>query len=174
MIEPRRNRTYSRVAVVVSIFAGVLVTIFVTVALTVPPTLQSSLNLKTEGEVESYKQLEVADFNRVVEKASQNNEAWTKDVMQVALKFVPEMSIEEEGRRSRIIEVAKADIDTQPGVVVVIITDDGFADDSVRGQKHRVELKKGTDGAWKLVNARKAWTCRPNRGHQNYSTQLCS
>ncbi|HBB31671.1 MAG TPA: hypothetical protein DDZ80_01740 [Cyanobacteria bacterium UBA8803] len=174
MIEPRPNRIYSRVAVVVGIFAGILLTMFVTIALTVPPTLKSSQNLTTEGEVESYKQLEVVDFNRVVEKAAQNNEAWTKDVMQVALKFVPEMSIEEEGRRSRIIEVAKADIDNQPGVIVVIITDDGFADDSVRGQKHRVELKKGADGAWKLINAWKAWTCQPNRGHQNYSTQLCS
>lgn len=52
----------------------------------------------------------------MVEKASQNNEAWTKDVMQVALKFVPKMSIEQEGRQSRIIEIAKVDIDTQPGV----------------------------------------------------------
>jgi hypothetical protein len=173
MIEPRRNRTYSRVAVAVSIFAGVLLTIFVTVALIVPRTLQSSPNFKTEGDVESYEQLEVAEFNRVVEKASQNNEAWTKDVMQVALKFAPKMHIEEEGSPSRIIEIAEADIDTQLGVVV-IITDDGFADDSVRGEKHRLELKKGADGAWRLINAGKAWTCWPNRGHQNYSTQLCS
>lgn len=169
MIEPRRNRTYSRVAVVVSFVAGILITIFVTGSVTFPRTLQSSQNLKTEGDVESYEQLEVAKFNRVVEKAAQNNEAWTKDVMQVALKFAPELYIEEEGRPSRIIEIAKADIG-----VVVIITDDGFADDSVRGAKHRIELKKGTDGAWKLIKAGRAWTCQSSRGHQNYSRQLCS
>ena len=37
--------------------------------------------------------------------------------------------------------------------MIVIVTDDGFLDDSVRGDSHKFELSINEHGAWKFVSA---------------------
>lgn len=61
---------------------------------------------------------------------------------------------------------------------VVIITQTGVADDSVRAIRYRAELvptsKSQTGKQWKIVWAGSQFTCQPGRGHQDWSMKLCS
>jgi len=66
----------------------------------------------------------------------------------------------------------------QPNLVVVIITQMGLADDSVRGIRYRAELMPATkssqaDKQWEMVWAGSQVTCQPGRGHQDWSTKRC-
>lgn len=66
----------------------------------------------------------------------------------------------------------------QPDRAVVIITQTGVADDSVRAIRYRAELvptsKSQTGKQWKIVWAGSQFTCQPGRGHQDWSMKLCS
>lgn len=67
----------------------------------------------------------------------------------------------------------------QPDRAVVIITQTGVADDSVRAIRYRAELaptskSSQTGKQWKMVWAGSQFTCQPGRGHQDWSMKLCS
>ena len=74
--------------------------------------------------------------------------------------------------RTRKIEVVSAFSDVADALTI-IVTDDGYADDSVRGEKFRFELKLDDRGFWKVVTAGKAQRCWENRGHEDYSPAPC-
>ncbi len=67
----------------------------------------------------------------------------------------------------------------QPNQAVVIITQIGVADDSIRGIRYRTEFRtrskpSSTSKQWKMVWAGSQVTCQPGRGHQDWSAELCS
>ncbi|NEQ24497.1 MAG: hypothetical protein F6K28_36395 [Microcoleus sp. SIO2G3] len=66
----------------------------------------------------------------------------------------------------------------QPNQAVIIITQLGVADDSVRGIRYRAEFVPKTKSAqtqkqWEIVWAGSQVTCQPGRGHQDWSKELC-
>jgi hypothetical protein len=67
----------------------------------------------------------------------------------------------------------------QPDRAIVIITQTGVADDSVRAIRYQAELvptskSSKTGKQWKIVWAGSQFTCQPGRGHQDWSMKLCS
>ena len=67
----------------------------------------------------------------------------------------------------------------QPNQAVVTVTQIGLADDSVRGIRYRAELVPTSKSSqvgkqWEMVWAGSQFTCQPGRGHQDWSTELCS
>jgi hypothetical protein len=57
-------------------------------------------------------------------------------------------------------------------VAKATIIRDGFLDDSIRGTRHRLELRLDPDRkAWRIFSASADWRCW--RGHADYSTALC-
>jgi len=67
---------------------------------------------------------------------------------------------------------------TSPGEVrnfsEVVVTLDGLLDDSVRATRYTIELQRDADGMWRLRAADWAEQCQPGRGHQDFSSKLCS
>jgi hypothetical protein len=49
---------------------------------------------------------------------------------------------------------------------------DGLLDDSIRAERYVLELER-RDDAWRLASARWAQRCWPDRGHQDFSPELC-
>jgi len=54
----------------------------------------------------------------------------------------------------------------------VIATYDGLRDDSTRANRFTAEAIY-SNGSWQLGNFTNTWSCQLNRGHQNFSTELC-
>lgn len=66
----------------------------------------------------------------------------------------------------------------QPNRAVVLITQTGVADDSVRSIRYLVELAPKAEASptgkqWEIVWAGNQFICRPGRGHQDWSMELC-
>jgi hypothetical protein len=55
----------------------------------------------------------------------------------------------------------------------VTVTRDGLADDSVRAVRYVIVLDRNGDGTWSVRSARRLQRCHLNRGHQDFSPQLC-
>jgi hypothetical protein len=56
---------------------------------------------------------------------------------------------------------------------VVILTQTGLLDDSVEAMRYRLEFV-AADNQWEMVWAGRQVRCQPNRGSQEWSTDLCS
>ena len=121
----------------------------------------------TEFE-ENSKTIDVSDFNQKIAQAAANDESWIKFPTQVIAHWLPKF--EEFGFRSIEMKSEFADV---TGYLEIVVTDDNYADDSVRGARYWIEIEKDDKGIWQIASARKAWICRQNRGHQDYSIAPC-
>ncbi len=116
-----------------------------------------------------YEKLDIRPFNEKIEKASGAKEAWVKMPTMVVANLVEKFS----ETRSRNIEIVSKFADVTDDLTV-IITDDGYADDSVRGVQYKFQLKLNEKGIWQVTSAEKAQRCWQGRGHQDYSPKPCS
>lgn len=115
----------------------------------------------------SFEKIDVENFNRQIQKAATAGERWVKMPTQVVARMLGQFS----EIRSRTIEMSAPSAEEVESLNVTVI-DDGFLDDSVRGEKHLFELKN-EQGVWKFVSAGKSWRCYEGRGHQDFSTAKC-
>ncbi len=115
----------------------------------------------------SDEEMDTKRFRRLVSEAEVGNEPWVKDALQVAMRFIGPF----EGRQQFVMrEVANAECADKTTVLVI---EDGYLDDSIRGSRYQVILEKDMRGVWYVVSARKAWRCWPDRGHGEFSTEPC-
>ena len=77
-----------------------------------------------------------------------------------------------EETRSRSVTIEAVAVEAVESLKVVV-TDDGYADDSVRGIQYKFDLRKNPDGEWRVMSASKAWRCQKQRGQQDFSSELC-
>jgi peptidoglycan hydrolase-like protein with peptidoglycan-binding domain len=75
---------------------------------------------------------------------------------------------DEEGRNSEDIIVTYPTGETAEIVHSIV----GLADDSVRGIRQRIELKR-KQNKWEIVWVGEQYKCQPNRGSQDWSSSLC-
>ncbi len=124
--------------------------------------------VSSNNSAASYKTVDIAEFNKKLAESAAKNEAWVKFPTQVIAKWLP--PFEEFGSRRVEMNSEFADV---TDFLKVVVTDDQYADDSVRGEKYWVEIKKDAQGVWQIVSAKRAWICQENRGHQDYSIAPC-
>jgi hypothetical protein len=117
---------------------------------------------------EMFQTSDFAAHNAKIEKAAAAKEEWVKLPMQIVARTLGEFS----DMRSRSIEMTAPTADG-PDSLTVIIINDGYLDDSVRGEKFKYELRANEQGVWKFTSAGKAWRCQPGRGSQNFTTVKC-
>jgi hypothetical protein len=127
--------------------------------------LSKTLTQKTEMQV----WVDFVPHNQSIAKAATAGEAWAKDPAQIIARTFGGFS----DTRSKTVEFVAPTADGAD-TLRVTITSDGLMDDSVRGEKIRLELKADNKGVWQFTAASKAWRCQPGRGRQDYSTTKCS
>jgi hypothetical protein len=117
-------------------------------------------------EVQSVKTLDTNKLNAEVRKAASNSKNWTKDAVLVALKFAGS------GLKghTKIIEVRTPP--EQRDAATITVSESGYLDDAIGGERWRLWLKKGADGTWTIQRALWAQLCdRP--GRRFYSAEKC-
>lgn len=119
---------------------------------------------KTEMQVA----VDVKDHNEQIKKAAEAGEEWVKDPARIiARTFGSFLEV-----RTKSIEFNAPTAD-QPDSLFVTVIGDGYLDDSVRGEKFRLELKSNEQGVWKFTSASKSWRCQAGRGSQEFSNSKC-
>lgn len=117
-------------------------------------------------EVQSVKTLGTDKLNAKVRKASGKGEKWTRDAVLVALEFVGA------GLRgnTKVIDVRTPP--EQRDAATITVTESGYLDDAIGGERWRLLLIKGAHGAWTIQRALWAQLCsRP--GRKFYSAEKC-
>jgi hypothetical protein len=120
----------------------------------------------SEVEVRSVKSLDIKEINAEVSKAAGKGETWPKDAIPVALKFIGS------GLRgsTKIIDVRTPP--EQSDMATITVTESGYLDDAIGGERWRLWLEKGADGSWTIKRALWSQLCsRP--GKRFYSAEKC-
>jgi hypothetical protein len=117
-------------------------------------------------EVRSVKTLDTSKQNAKVREAASKGENWTKDAVLVALKFAGS------GLKghTKIIEVRTPT--EQRDAATITVSESGYLDDAISGERLRLWLQKGANGTWTIQRALWAQLCsRPDR--RFYSAEKC-
>jgi hypothetical protein len=113
-----------------------------------------------------YIKMNTGEFNRKVRLAARKGEFWVKMPTIVAVNFVGKFS----ETKTRTVEMT-APTAEETNQLTVIITDEGYLDDSVRGERYRLRLRADPAGIWYVLKAEKAQSCY--RGHKDFSAAPC-
>ena len=117
-------------------------------------------------EVQSVKKLDTKKLNAEVSKAAGKGETWTKDAVQVALKFVGE------GLKGNTRSIDVRIPPENPDTATITVTESGYQDDAIGGERWRLWLQKSPKGTWTIQRALWAQLCnRP--GRRFYSAEKC-
>ncbi len=127
--------------------------------------LSKTLTKKTEMQVA----VDWGSHNTPIDRAAAAKEDWVKMPMQIFARLLGEFS----DMRSRYIEMTAPTADG-PESITVIITNDGYLDDSVRGERFKYVLKANDQGVWRFTSGGKSWRCQPGRGNQDFSIVKCT
>lgn len=109
----------------------------------------------------------VADFNAFLEET---RPAFATSALRTALEFA---NVDEGEAASTSVEVEEG-AEGNSGEASVVVTREGLADDSVRAVRYVILLDRNGDGTWRVRSAKRLQRCHPNRGHQDFSPQLCN
>jgi len=135
-----------------------------------PPEAWWDLDAQSTREVpvKSWAMLEVDEFNATVAAAVDSGETWPEDPIEVVEQFIWGRI----GAYYTRLEKQDNRVEGADSTVITLIRD-RYADDSVRGDWHRIALNRLQDGTWRLLEARRAFRCY--RGHQqdSYGERLC-
>ena len=112
---------------------------------------------------EKFEIINADELNKMLVKESENLTA--QEVMRL---YYPKKV--EAGEGNEKIEILENVLDN--GNTIVILIHDNLLDDSVKGEKHLIELEK-TNDKWKAVSIKKNWKCWNDRGHTDWGTGLC-
>jgi hypothetical protein len=112
--------------------------------------------------------IEVDEINKAIKKASTMRLSWAYSPITIAIRVAGQQMISPE---VKILAKSKSGNELITHTVVMI-EKKNLQDDSLNNQYYRVELKLG-GSIWQVVDIKKGWTCRVNRGHQEISAELC-
>jgi heat shock protein HslJ len=117
--------------------------------------------------VESSSPITFAELNQRLSQEASEGKAWVQDPIRVALEFMgsrhsPRVNIQGEDQGG---EVAHS--------TTVVVVEDGYLDDSVRGTWTRFKMKRTDSRTWRVVDIQRAYRCWRGHHKDSYSAQAC-
>ena len=106
-------------------------------------------------------------WNALLDASAARGAAWTKDPLRIALTLLdagdaPEVRLE---RRDESAEGAER--------TTVTLTEDGLADDSVRGSRSELVMTLQEDGSWRVESFERGYRCWRGENTENYTAESC-
>jgi hypothetical protein len=101
----------------------------------------------------SSEKMDLEEHHRKVEFAARAGESWVKDPLLVAQRFVMPVG------KTVAWSFRGGGENTQISEIEVISIVDGFADDSVRGERIDLVLRKDSSEVWSIARAWRSWRC---------------
>jgi hypothetical protein len=119
-----------------------------------------------EIEVQSVKSIDPRKMNDEISQAYRKGEAWPKEAVLVALRLVGA------GLKGNTKSIEVRTPPESQDTSTITITESGYLDDAIRGERWRLWLVKKADGTWIINRALWAQLCdRP--GRRFYSSERC-
>lgn len=112
--------------------------------------------------------IEIDEINKSLEKATTMRLSWAYSPITIAIRVAGQQMISPE---VKILAKSKSGNELITHAVVMI-EKKNLQDDSVNDEYYRVELKLG-GSLWQVMDIKKAWSCKANRGHSEVNSELC-
>lgn len=121
--------------------------------------------------VKSYALQDVQAFNAQL-AAREPSYTWQNQAIVIALEYLNGAS---GGRLTSITSQVPSGGESveSPSTAMIVVVQDGFLDDSVRGQWDQLILKKDKKNRWMLQEARRAFLCVRGSNTQAFQKELC-
>jgi hypothetical protein len=119
-------------------------------------------------EVESWESLDVTEFNRRILNAVVEGKSYPSSPLLTTIELLGD------DNGIRILRIDETRNRTEGAdMTLVVMVRDGFLDDSVRGDWHRIEYRLQPDRSWRVYSIWRAFRCY--RGHhlESYSAKWC-
>ncbi|MGM0581273.1 MAG: hypothetical protein ACQETL_11370 [Bacteroidota bacterium] len=117
---------------------------------------------------ENGEDIEIDEINKSIEKATTMRLSWAYSPITIAIKVAGQQMISPE---VKVLAKSKSG-DELITHVVVMIEKKKLQDDSINDQYYRIELKLG-GSLWQVMDIKKAWNCKANRGHSEINAEVC-
>lgn len=118
--------------------------------------------------VVSYNNLEVSNFNLKISTAMNNKEEWVYDPLLVIQEY------RKITNTSFVSILLKNDNAENPLNSTITVIEEGYLDDSVRGQWFQFYLgRENSESAWTIQEIRQANLCGRMNSPQEFSQELC-
>ncbi|WP_296622469.1 hypothetical protein [Marivirga sp.] len=117
---------------------------------------------------ENGENIDIVEINKSIEKATTMRLSWAYSPITIAIRVAGQQMISPE---VKILAKSKSGNELITHAVVMI-EKKNLQDDSINDQYYRIELKLG-GSIWQVMDIKKAWTCKANRGHSEVNAQLC-
>lgn len=127
--------------------------------------IENVLFLK-KNKNEKFKQLEVSEINS---KISQSDSKLSP-ISIMRMYYPYDLGMEEGSKFEKVFIISKFLVN---GNIEVTLIHDYLADDSVKGEKFIMELKRKGE-SWIVVTLKTNWTCYDGRGHTNWGIKNCT
>jgi hypothetical protein len=113
--------------------------------------------------------IEIEEINTAIEKASTMRLSWAYSPITIAIRVAGQQMV------SPQVKILAKSMSGNELIThtVVMIEKQNFQDDSIDDQYYRIELKLG-GSIWQVMDIKKAWNCKTNRGHAEVNAELCN
>ncbi len=128
------------------------------------PEEKGNIQIKTTNENEKFETMNSDEINRLLKGMSENLSA--QDVMKL---YRPE-EIEKTNEGNEKIEIFEKNAEN--GNILITLIHDNLLDDSLRGEKYIMELKR-TNDKWTVISIKNNWRCWNGRGHTDWGIERC-
>ncbi|WP_375581106.1 hypothetical protein ABWH96_08915 [Marivirga tractuosa] len=112
--------------------------------------------------------IEIEEINKSIEKATTMRLSWAYSPITIAIRVAGQQMISPE---VKVLAKSKSGNELITHAVVMI-EKKNLQDDSVNDQYYRIELKLG-GSIWQVMDVKKAWNCKANRGHSEVNAEVC-
>ena len=119
-------------------------------------------------KVESWESVDPADMNAQITEAVTSGEDWPASPMEATIHL---LGSDGDTRIVRLDE-SKNRTEGADSTVVVLIRD-GFLDDSVRGDWHKIVYALQADRTWRIQSLQRAFRCYRGQNLESYSRVRC-
>lgn len=127
---------------------------------------EESSNAAAAPNIISWKEVTTDIFNKKIQQAYKENKSWVNTPELYIFNILDLTSLK------NISYEYEADNIESPKKISIKLIRDGFLDDSIRGDIHKINLRKGSDGKWEVRNIKKSTACWRNES-LIYSIKPC-
>ncbi len=117
----------------------------------------------TPAPTENFQALDFEDLNKKITELTESISP--QSIMKM---YYPNEVESGEGNES----ITMNETTLKNGNIEVVLIHDNLLDDSVKGEKYVMKLKK-QDAKWTVVSLKKNWKCREGRGHTAWGINSC-
>ena len=110
--------------------------------------------------------IEIDEINKSIQKATTMRLSWAYSPITIAIRVAGQQMISPE---VKVLAKSKSGNELITHAIVMI-EKKNLQDDSVNDQYYRIELKLG-GSIWQVMDIKKAWNCKANRGHSEIFKQ---